>query len=66
MQHLPPSVDELIDELDKAYPEYLPKPGDTLEQIHDRAGARGLVLLLKTLRDRKNSSDKPKVRQRNR
>lgn len=64
---LPNSVDELIDELDKFYPEYVPALGDAPEAIHRKAGARELVLHLKKLRAKRDRTDEPpRQRQRSR
>ena len=67
IQKLPATVDELIDELDRLVPEVIPNADARMIEIQRYAGKRELVLLLKTLRDRRDRrDDKPRVRERNR
>lgn len=42
----------LVDELDRIYPERVPKSDATMNEIQRHAGARELVLFLKQWRDR--------------
>lgn len=51
MQRFPHTVTELIDELDKLYPEVVSRPGDSPEKIFYAAGQRSVVLHLKQLRE---------------
>ncbi|MBK1968406.1 hypothetical protein JDBV08_00570 [Mycobacterium phage jiawei] len=39
----PSTIRELLDELDKWYPEHLADPADSIATIMHRAGARGVV-----------------------
>lgn len=48
---LPNTSVELIDDLDRMFPEQVPQAGDSMETIQRYAGKRELVLLLKHWRD---------------
>lgn len=50
----PISADDLVDELDKFVPEYVPQAGDSMDLIQRNAGKRELVLFLKRLREHRD------------
>jgi hypothetical protein len=51
MASFPATVGDLIAELDKLYPEYVPTPGDSPEKIFHAAGQRAVVVHLKKWRE---------------
>jgi hypothetical protein len=61
---LPPTVDDLIDELDTLVPELVPSADTPLLEIQRHAGKRELVLFLKRLRDRRAAPPAPVTRKR--
>lgn len=64
IQKLPASVDELIDELDRMIPEVIPATDARMIEIQRYAGKRELVVLLKTLRARRNGPPREQKRKR--
>lgn len=58
----PTSANELVDELDKLVPEYVPEAGDDMITIQRRAGKRELVNFLKHWRDQRVRSAARKAR----
>lgn len=53
----PRSVDALVAELEETYPEFIPTPGTSPEQIMFRAGQRALVTELRRRLDKANTAD---------
>lgn len=67
IQKLPATVDQLIDELDRLVPEVIPSADARMIEVQRYAGKRELVVLLKTLRNRRDrSGEQPRVRERKR
>lgn len=52
MKRFPNTVDDLIAELDRQYPEVIARPGESPEEIMHRALQRGVVTKLKEWRQR--------------
>ena len=57
MQHLPNSVDKLIDQLAADIPLKLPKPGQRLDAVFYEAGRRSVVEMLIRLRQERDNRD---------
>jgi len=53
----PRSVEALVKELEALYPEQLPQPGQSRDDIMFRAGARALVVALRRKLDAANAAD---------
>jgi hypothetical protein len=64
IQKLPPSVDELIDELDRFVPETIPSVDASMLDVQRQAGKRELVIFLKHLRDKAKGSPRERKRSR--
>lgn len=54
----PSSSNELINELERIYPEVLPEEGESLERIHRRAGRREVIKFLLDWRKRSLAASK--------
>ena len=52
----PRSIDALVAELEETYPEFIPTPGTSPEQIMFRAGQRALITELRRRLDRANAA----------
>lgn len=60
--NFPASANELVDELDRIYPEVVPEPGDDLIAIHRQAAKREVVKFLIHWRDKKVRSAQRRMR----
>ena len=60
--NFPASANELVDELDRMFPEVVPEAGDDMITIQRKAAQREVVLTLKHWRDQRVRAAKRKGR----